>query len=136
MTYSITDKCIGCGLCEKNCPVKAISGSIKQRHSIDAGRCVSCGLCGRLCAVDAVLMPDGSVAQKTPKAQWKHPAVDTAACSGCSMCVESCPEYCLRLSGPAKRGDTHTFAMLAEPEKCIGCGICQRACPIEAIKLV
>ena len=135
MKYSINDNCIGCTLCAKSCPVKAISGSPKEKHSIEPSRCIGCGLCGRLCAKGAILRPDGRPAEFIPRKDWKRPSIDPALCSGCSMCVESCPGFCLGLTEPSARGDTHTVAALLRAEDCIACGLCQSICPIGAIKV-
>ncbi|MGQ9524102.1 MAG: NADH-quinone oxidoreductase subunit NuoF [Armatimonadota bacterium] len=55
LTYSILeDKCVGCGLCRRNCPVQAISGSPRQPHVIDVERCIKCGECLRRCKFGAV----------------------------------------------------------------------------------
>ena len=56
MTYSIIpDKCKGCTLCARNCPVKAIKGSVKQPHVIDTSKCVKCGLCMANCKFGAII---------------------------------------------------------------------------------
>lgn len=46
----IPDKCEGCMLCLKSCPVGAISGIKKELHSIDKDKCIKCGTCIELCS--------------------------------------------------------------------------------------
>ena len=53
--YVIPEKCKGCTLCARNCPVKAITGSVKQPHVIDTAKCVKCGLCMANCKFGAIV---------------------------------------------------------------------------------
>ena len=53
--YSINhDKCKGCSLCVRQCPVNAISGMIRRKYTIDQGRCIKCSACVSKCPFKAI----------------------------------------------------------------------------------
>ncbi|MGI5989292.1 MAG: DUF362 domain-containing protein [Lachnospiraceae bacterium] len=53
MAYVINDECIGCGACEAQCPVSAISEGEGGKRVIDADTCIECGSCASVCPVGA-----------------------------------------------------------------------------------
>ena len=56
LNYEIlADKCKGCTACARQCPVNAISGTVKQPHVIDKSKCIKCGACMEKCKFGAII---------------------------------------------------------------------------------
>ena len=56
LSYSIVeDLCKGCTACARKCPVGAISGAVKQVHTIDNEKCIKCGVCMDTCKFNAII---------------------------------------------------------------------------------
>ena len=181
-----TEKCNGCGLCERNCRCSAIDS---KNHKIDYSKCVTCFVCVSKCKQGAIKysakiensensensnnegktsrktflstiavlaaastlkaqekVVDGGLAtiekKKAPKRETPlKPAGSvsldnfTSRCTGCQLCVQSCPNDVLRASSKL---DTFMQPEMSfergycRPE----CTRCSEVCPAGAIQKV
>ncbi|MBS5938323.1 4Fe-4S dicluster domain-containing protein [Clostridium sartagoforme] len=53
--YEVTDDCIGCTKCLRACPVLAIKGKLREKHTIIIEKCIKCGLCFEACPTKAII---------------------------------------------------------------------------------
>jgi ferredoxin len=59
ITYTISDRCIGCCKCQRQCADNAITGDPYQPHRIDPEKCTRCDLCRQVCPVKAITVESG-----------------------------------------------------------------------------
>ena len=137
MTYRITDRCVGCGMCRKICPVDCIAGEPRKRHKVAADRCIDCGACGRICPHGAVLDGEGRPCERVRRRAlyWGKPLFDYALCMSCKVCVDACPAACLAVIYTEDPRNKKAYPYLSAPSDCVACRFCMVECPVEAISM-
>ena len=133
--FHITGDCIGCGLCRKICPTRAIEGAKKELHHIDINLCIACGSCGRVCPARAVEDPVGRICEKRARKEWLHPHFNNRQCTSCRICADACPADCIDMVSNSARKYARAYPALSGPDRCLGCGFCKVECPADAISM-
>ncbi len=136
MAFFITDKCIGCTVCDTNCPTDTISGQRNQLYTIHPEDCIDCGVCAIYCPVDAIMDPDGNIVKRIKPRDIPKAKVDPDFCTGCDYCIEICPEDCISLV-PRDEEDANAhmgqLVAVVNEKKCVSCKLCEMVCAKNAI---
>jgi electron transport complex protein RnfB len=137
MTYRITDKCVGCGMCRKICPLDCIAGEPRKRHKVASDRCIDCGACGRICPHDAVLDQLGRRCERIRRRSlyWEKPLFDYSLCMSCRACIDACPAACLDVTYTEDTQDRKAYPYLSNPSDCVACRFCMVECPVDAVRM-
>lgn len=132
-----------CQGCYEVCPPKshyvgvktcaAAKVSINGTKKCDWG-CIGFGDCAEACPFGAISIKENGLVE-----------IDPEICTGCEICVETCPQNLLQLISEDTAGAL-ALCNCRNPKRqvimkncksgCIKCGLCEKNCPIDAIKLV
>ncbi|HKO01090.1 MAG TPA: 4Fe-4S binding protein, partial [Thermoanaerobaculia bacterium] len=97
MPHFITDKCIGCTVCEVKCPTNTIWGTARGQYYIHPERCIDCSVCGIYCPVDAIQNQHGEFIPRVKPKEIPKAEVIKELCTGCEFCVDICPFECIHM---------------------------------------
>jgi len=146
------ERCNGCGLCIKVCPVEAIMlGPIKEVASgemeapliiIDETKCIACPICSAICPLNALTL---EFQEKPEYIKVKGSIeIDQEKCIPCLLCEKICPRNAIKADVKiSKKEDLVKYKsdevwargeISIDEEKCIYCGLCELLC--DAIKIV
>lgn len=145
-----SDRCIGCGMCERVCAGNAISHTTEKREdgelysmTFNLGSCTFCATCADFCSRSAIeltrdyhmiatkdedLLVKGSFVKAPPKKPAPKPAAKPAAAPAAAP-APAAPAA----SAPAEVKPREDGKPVNDPARCVYCTLCARKCPAEAL---
>ncbi len=135
--FIIEEKCVGCTLCAKECPMAIIEGETRQPFRIFApAECIDCSLCAWVCPAEAIANNHGEIVPKLNKKDRPIAWVDETGCTGCEVCLECCPVDAIDKVPSSVPGDSSpTQVCRVNVDKCVSCSLCAVMCPWETISM-
>ena len=135
--FILEEKCVGCTLCAKECPMSIIEGETKEAFRIFAAdECIDCSLCAWVCPTEAIENQYGQVVPKLKKDQRPVAWIDEEGCTGCEVCMEACPVDSIFKADPSTISDfSPTGVCRVDYDTCINCSLCAVMCPWDTISM-
>jgi formate hydrogenlyase subunit 6/NADH:ubiquinone oxidoreductase subunit I len=135
--FILEEKCVGCTLCAKECPMAIIEGETRQPFRIFApDECINCSLCAWVCPAEAIVNQYGVVVPKLNKNDRPIAWIDEVGCTGCEVCMECCPVDAIsKVSAVSPEDTSPTQVCRVDYDTCISCSLCAVMCPWETISM-
>ena len=135
--FILEEKCVGCTLCAKECPVSIIEGETKEPFRIFApDECIECSLCAWVCPAEAIQNPFGVIPPKLKKEERPVAWIDEEGCTGCEVCMDCCPVDAIDKVRSTEESDSSpTQVCRVDYETCVNCSLCAVLCPWETISM-
>ena len=135
--FIVEEKCVGCTLCAKECPMSIIEGEQKEFFRIFApDECIECSLCAWVCPTEAIQNGYGNFVPKMKKEERPVAWIDEDGCTGCEVCMEACPVDSIDKVAAVDPSDTSpTQVCRVNYDTCINCSLCAVMCPWETISM-
>jgi len=135
--FILEEKCVGCTLCAKECPMAIIEGETRQPFRIFAAEeCIDCSLCAWVCPAEAIVNQHGEIVPKLNKKDRPIAWVDEVGCTGCEVCLECCPVDAIdKVKAVDSSDSSPTQVCRVNVDKCISCSLCAVMCPWETISM-
>lgn len=135
--FIVEEKCIGCTLCAKECPMSIIEGEAKQAFRIFSPEtCIDCSLCAWVCPANAIQNGYGEFVDKLKASERPVAWIDEEGCTGCEVCMESCPVDAIDKVRSVEPSDTSpTGVCRVDYDTCISCSLCAVVCPWDTISM-
>lgn len=141
----VSDACIDCGQCQRDCPMHAIpTGPNEPRRTIH-GECIVCQTCVRICPVDAISFGPAPLRSGEPNAETVSVQRRRVLASG----VFGAGTALATMTGLHYRQNDETPGQVLHPalirppgaipersflQRCIRCGECMKACPTNTLQ--
>jgi len=135
--FIIEEKCVGCTLCAKECPISIIEGETREPFRIFAPEeCIDCSLCAWVCPTEAIQNSFGVIPPKLKVNERPVAWVDEEGCTGCEVCMETCPVDAIHKVASLEPGDSSpTQVCRVDYDACVSCSLCAVLCPWETISM-
>ena len=135
--FILEEKCVGCTLCAKECPMSIIEGEQKEPFRIFAPtECIDCSLCAWVCPAEAIQNQHGQIPPKLKASERPVAWINEEGCTGCEVCMESCPVDAIDKVDPINADDlSPTGVCRVDYDTCISCSLCAIMCPWETISM-
>lgn len=100
-------------------PETGLTKEFRGRHILNPEKCVGCGLCAKVCPNKAIEMIERNTADNSKKRVARLPQIDYSKCCFCGLCVDVCPSAALQMTNSSIMVAMNKDELLFPPERLV-----------------